>query len=232
MTIKFNEIGIELIFILVCSLFNMENNFEDLKKLKVFDEFFMAISNDKIVFKDLNKPNEHHTMQIRKDGILDVHKKTEKPTTEYESLIKIDLGAVAKEMEKIPNFEKKLITEIFSFFKEVDFTEDEFANRLVANIKTPDEIQKFVEKKGGKYNIPLESIKKLDNNDIFTWKEAKNKVKTNASVFDNGQQIGNILKINNKFYFVNLDLFENTSLAELLNEKTVYDGSSIENKAP
>ena len=128
----------------------MEENFKDLKKLKAFDEFLMAISNDKMVFKDLNKPNEHHTMKFRDDGILDIHKTIEGASKEYESLFKIDLGSIAKEIEKIPNFEQKFISEIFSLFKEVDFTEDEFSNCLVANIKTPDEIQKFVEKKGRK----------------------------------------------------------------------------------
>ena len=78
----------------------------------------------------------------------------------------------------------------------------------------------------------MESIQKLDNNDIFTWKEAKNKIKSNASVFKNGEQVGNILKINDKFYFMNLNELENTSMAELFNNNIIYDGSSIDNITP
>ncbi len=209
----------------------MNDNFEDLKKLKVFDEFIMALGKDKIVFKDLNNPTEHHTMQFRNDGTLDIHKKKEGVIPEYESLAKINLEGIVKEIQKNPNFEQNFLSELLGMLKEVDFTEDEFSNYLVANIMTTDEVQKFVEKKGRKYNIPVESIKKLNNNDIFTWKDAKNKIKSNASVFVNGEQIGSIFKINGKFYLFNLKFIENTLLAELLNRNTIYDGTSIEHSA-
>lgn len=207
----------------------MVDDFEKIKRLKAFEEIFVTFTNNKMVFKDLNKPDEHYTMSVEKDGIVDFHKKVES-TNDYESLAKIDFSGILQKINSDPqNFISNLIGQLFT---KVSFDEDEFAHYMVSNIATKEELSEFVEKKKRTHIIPIDAIKKLNlEKRMFSWKDAKDKVKSNAVVFDKNEQVGSIMEKNGKFYFMKLDSLENSSFAELIKDKTLYDGTSLDHSS-
>lgn len=201
----------------------MNDGFDDVKRFKAFEKIFLWLGENKITIKDLDIPEEHITMLFKSDGILDVHKTKEGPENEkeYESLGKFDLLGLAKELVKNPQIFVNAVTDLVDSIQKINFDEDEYAHLLVANMKTKEELYKILKKEKRKAVIPKESIDEFQiGKSTFPWKEAKNKIKENALVFDKEIPIGYIFKKEKEFFYVPINVMEKSNLAELISKMT------------
>ena len=199
----------------------MIDNFDDSKRFKAFDKLFLWLGENKITLKDLDNPEEHFTMLFKPDGILDVHKTKEGSKKGYESLGKFDLLGLAKELVKNPQIFVNALTDLVDSFQKINFDEDEYAHLLVTNMKTKEEFYKIFKKEKRKVVIPKESLDEFQiGKSTFPWKEAKNKIKNNALVFDKDMPIGYIFKKEKEFFYVPINVMEKSNLAELVSKMT------------
>ncbi len=133
----------------------MENPFDNFKRLRIFDELFLALGNGKIIVKDLKKPNEHQTIFFRPNGILDVHKTKEGSKKEYESLGSYDLLKSVAKMASNPNEIIIPLIQTLQSMKEVNFQESEYEHLQVSPIATPNEMRPTCVPQCDKVNILL-----------------------------------------------------------------------------
>lgn len=199
----------------------MNDDFDDVKRLKAFEKLFVWLGENKITIKDLDNPEEHFTMLFKSDGILDVHKTKEGTEKGYESLGKFDLLGLAKELVKNPQIFVNAVTDLVGSIQKINFDEDEYAHLLVANMKTKEEFYKIFKKEKRKAVIPKEALDEFQiGKSTFLWKEAKNKIKDNALVFDKDIPIGYIFKKEKEFFYVPINVMEKSNLAELVSKMT------------
>ena len=197
----------------------MENPFDLARKFKIFDELFLVFGNNKFVVKDLNKPNEHQTMFFRNNGVLDVHKTIEGSKKEYESLGKIDLLKAVAKIVSNPNEMIHAVEQTIKCIKEVDFTEEEFEHLKVSPMMTKEEFVPLLNFNKKRVNLPLESINALNSmNAQIPWKNAKNKIKENAFVYDGDCPAGVIFLKDNRFLFLQIPDVKDVPFVQFLDK--------------
>jgi len=215
----------------------MSDPFEDIKKFKIFDELFLAITNGKIVMKDLKNPKEHQTISFVPNGIVDVHKTKEGSKKEYESLGKFDLLKMAAKLVSNPNDLVQSLEQTMQSMKEVDFSESEYEHLSVMPIMTKEEIFPLLKFNKKRVEIPVESANNLNSlENRIPWKEARDKIKDSACVFDGNLPIGYIFKKNEKFLYLPTDDIMKIPLVRLFekgfeSEKLDHEISKEENES-
>ena len=173
----------------------MSNPFADMKKFKIFKEYFLALANGKIVLKDLKNPEEHTTISFLPNGILDVHKTKEGSKKEYESLGKFDILKMAAKLVSNPMDLLQSMIQTIQATKEVDFSESEYEHLSVMPIMTTEEILPLVKINKKRVEIPVESLNKLNSLEKrIPWKEARDKIKENAVVLNGDLSVGYIFR--------------------------------------
>ncbi len=135
----------------------MYDIFEDAKRINFFGKILIIISNNKIVFKDLNEPNTHHTIMFLDNGVIDIHKTKEGKLKEYESISQFNFGNVMKEMLNVfDNKEENIFNDMLQELKPVNFTEKEFENYHIILNNTKQEFAKIIQHTKRKIAIPEE----------------------------------------------------------------------------
>ncbi len=194
----------------------MTDIIDEAKRLKAFDKVFVWLGKNKMTLKDLDNPDEHFTMLVTQDGILDVHTTKEGSEKEYESLAKVDLKKLGEELQNNPNIMNDFETKIRENIKEVNFDEPEFLDCKIANVKNKEEISALARKEKRNVIIPNEAV----NDDVFiAWNLAKDKVREKAMVYDkNNTAIGYLFREGEKFYFIKGDFFIGSYLFGLVSK--------------
>ena len=93
----------------------------------MFGKLFVAFTNNKIVLKDLDKPDEHQTIKFTKDGFMDLHYTKEGSEKKYESQAKVNLMDVVKGIIENPSIIENAVQEFLKAMKKVTFDEKEFS---------------------------------------------------------------------------------------------------------
>lgn len=216
----------------------MNEPFANMKKFKIFDELFLAITNGKMVLKDLKNPKEHQTISFIPNGIVDVHKTKEgsKDEKEYESIGQFDLLKMMATLASNPNDLIQSLEQTMQSMKEVNFNESEYEQLRVVPMKTSEEILPFVIINKKRVDIPIESLNDLNflENHI-PWKEAGGKIKENAIVLNGELTTGYIFRKEGKFLYLPTDNIMNIPLVQLFqkgfeNEKLDHEISKEENE--
>ena len=199
----------------------MDDILDGIKRIKAFEKLFVGLGDDKFILKDLEKPDEHITMAFRKNGILDVHKTKEGSKKEYESLGKFDLIKTAKDILADPKGFENALMDFVKGLKEVHFDEPEFEHFTVAIMKSKEELTKLAKKEKKNLSFPIETIADFDiQSSIIPWKQAKNKMKESALVFDKTLPVGYVWKVNGKFFYMSIDAITNSSISRLITKMT------------
>lgn len=182
----------------------MSDVFKNIKRIKLLGKLFLGFSNNKIIFKDFDKSNEHVTMLFKPNGILDTHRTKEGSEKEYESLGIFDLG---KTVQKIVSDPMILVNGL-----------TEFADYKIANFKTQEELASIVKREKKDIIIPVESLGEFfPFKDTILWKDAKDKIKDNALVLNkDGIPVGYLLKIQEKIVLISVNIMENPFVSKLL----------------
>lgn len=181
----------------------MQDPFENLKRIKIFDELFMAFSNNKIIFKDLNNPKNHKTMKFTPNGILDIHDTLEGSKKEYNPGGKYDLLKSVVKMASDPQGFLEPLIKTVQMMRPVTFTEKEFEHLKVWPILTKDELMPFIKFNKRKIEFPIDTINALNPmNHLISWKDAKSKIKEYAQVFDDNTPCGLIFKNKNGTFYL------------------------------
>ena len=196
----------------------MSDIFENIKRIKMLGKLFLGFSNNKIVLKDFDKPNEHVTMLFKSNGIMDIHKTKEGSEKEYESLGIFDLGKTVQKIVSDPMILVNGFTEFMKSAREVTFEEPEFADYKIANFKTKEEFSSIVKRKKKDIIIPIESLGEFfPYKDTILWKDAKGKIRDNALVLNNdGIPIGYLFRIQEKILLISVNVMENPLVSKLL----------------
>lgn len=198
----------------------MSDPFSDMKKFKIFDELFLAITNGKMVIKDLKNPEEHHTISFLPNGIVDLHKTKEGSKKEYESLGKYDLLKMVAKLASNPDDLAQSMMQTIQATKEVDFSESEYEHLSVMPIMTSEEILPLVKFNKKRVDVPVESLNNLNFlENRIPWKEARDKIKDNAIVLNGDSSAGYIFRKNDKFLYLPIDDIMKTPLVQLIGER-------------
>lgn len=202
----------------------MNDIFDDVKRVKIFDKLVFGIGKRKFIVKDLEKPNMHQTMAFRKNGIVDVHITKEGSKKEYESIGKFDVMKTAIEMILNPKILERAFMGFIDGLKEVNFEESEFAHLSAAPFPTKEEFALISKKKQKDLVIPIESLEKFNLLKIaIPWNEAKGKIKDNALVYDKDVPAGCIFKKGEKFLFMSANIAKKPDIFEFLYKATHPD---------
>ena len=209
----------------------MSDIFENIKRLSVFGKLFLAVSNNKIILKDLDKPDEHQTIKFTEDGVMDLHYAKEGSTKKYESQAKVNLIDAVKGIIENPSIMENAIQEFVNAMKKITFDEEEFAQFTVAPMITPDKIVKFTKKTKRKVEFPSENVDEFQLSEMMIpWKSTKGKLHGNALVFDKDAIIGFILEINSEHYYMAIGIIENSSIAKFIRTFTLQDEIDTQRK--
>ena len=209
----------------------MSDIFENMKRLSAFGKIFLALSNNKIVIKDLDKPDEHQTIKFTEDGFLDLHYTKEGPTKKYESQAKVNLIDAVKEILENPDIIENAIQDFVKAMKKITFDEEEFAQFTVAPMKTSDEVAKFAKKTKRKVEFSSENIDEFQlSKMMMPWKSAKGKFHGNALVFDKDNPVGIIQEINGEYVYFSINIIENSSIAKFIRTFTLQDKIDTQRK--
>ena len=199
----------------------MDDIFENAKKIKAFKKLFLAIGNKKFIIKDLEKPDEHHTILFTDDGMVDIHKTVEGSDKKYESLGKFDMLKTVKEIVAKPEIMSNALEELVKGLKEVNFDESEFSHLSVGIMPSKEELSKLATRKKNKVEIPLEAAKEFDfRRLVIPWNKAKNKVKDSSVVYDKDNPVGFIFTIQGKSFYMSVDAFNNSAISKLMHRMT------------
>lgn len=199
----------------------MSDPFKNMKKFKIFDELFLAITNNKMVFKDLKKPKEHQTVSFVPNGIVDTHRTKEGPEgqKEYESIGQYDLLKIMSKLASDPMALVQPMLETIQDMKQVDFTESEFEHLQVIPMMNSEEILPLVKINKKRVDIPLESLNDLQFlENRVSWKEAHDKIKANAIVLDGDSMIGYIMRKDGKFLYLPTNDIMNIPIVKMFQE--------------
>jgi len=197
----------------------MSDPFENPKKIKAFDKLWLGFSNNKFIIKDLEEPNQHHTMLFKNNGIVDVHKTKEGTKKEYESVAKFDLVKTALNILTNPKEMKDAFMQFLQTMKEVNFEEPEYEHLTIANMKTKEELADIVKKEKKGLVIPIESLQEFQlGKSAIPWKEAKGKIKDNALVFDKEKPAGYIFKKGVKYFYLPVADLMDTPVIQFFNK--------------
>ena len=198
---------------------HMQDPFENLKRIKIFDEFFMAFSNNKIIFKDLNNPKNHKTMKFTPTGILDVHDTQEGSKKEYDSGGKYDLLKSVVKMAVDPQGLMDPLIKTVQMMRPVSFTEKEFEHLKVWPFLTKEELMPFIKFNKRKIEFPTDTINVLNPmNNLISWKDAKSKIKEFAEVFDGNTPCGLIFKNKNGAFYLPVSDITKTPLLQFFDK--------------
>ncbi len=209
----------------------MEDIFENIKRIKIFEKILIAFSNNKIVLKDLEKPDEHQTLKFRDDGIIDSHSTKEGARKEYQSQAKINLIDAVKELVTNPEILENGLKEMVNSLKPVNFDEKEYSHLKIVPVKTEEEFRSIAERKNRDVIIPIEKITEFDVNSLLIpWNEAKGKIHGHGMVFDKESPIGFLQEINGSFFYMSLDNIHNSSIAKLIEKMTGQDQIDAQRK--
>ena len=194
----------------------MSDIFDNVKRLKVFEKILVAFGKNKIIFKDLEKPDEHQTVKITSDGIFDVHYTKEGKQKKYKPRVKINLISEAMDLLSKPEELEKGFKALVDGLKVVNFDEDEYAHLTIA-IKSKEEIANIIQRKNKDVTIPLEALKDFQLQKLaMPWKSAKGKIGKGGIVFDKDAPVGFVQEISGKYCYFTIDLMKNSSLANLI----------------
>lgn len=205
--------------------------FENVKRLNIFNELFLALSNNKFIIKELKNPKNHKTMVFRNNGTLDIHDTQEGTDKEYDHGEQFDLLKSAAKLVSNPQPLIEALMHTVKSMKPVNFTENEFEHLKVCPIMTKEELIPHLKIDKRKITIPKESVDLFNPlNSLISWKDAKNKIKQNAMVFDGDSPIGFIFS-NEKgfFYMQTLDVMQ-TPVMQFLDK--IFDLEKVENRFP
>lgn len=194
------------------------------KRIKLFDKVYLWIGKNKITIGD-TESNEHFTMLVNNEGILDAHKTIQGSEKQYEPLLKLDLKELSQKLENNPDIIKNFETEIFDNVKEVNFTEPEFEECKIVLVKNNEEISKLATKV--KRNVVL-GENTINESEFIPWFEASGKVKEKALVLDkNDSSIGYLFNRGDTVFFMEGDFMMNSYFANIImNMATMYGKES------
>lgn len=196
-------------------------NIDEEKRFKLFEQAFMWIGENKITLGDTDS-DEHFTMLVNKDGILDIHKTIEGSTKKYEPLLKLDLKQLGEALQNNPDIIKNFSQEILNKVKLVTFTEPEFADCKVVLVRNNEEIANLVKKV--KRNVVFDE-NTINEADFIPWFEAKDKIKEKALVLDkNDSSIGYLIREGERIFFMDGDFMVESYFKNLIiNMATIYN---------
>ena len=197
----------------------MSDPFENPKKIKAFDKLWLVFSNNKIIIKDLEEPDQHYTMLFKDNGIVDIHKTKEGSKKEYESIAKYDLVKTVQNILGNPKEMEDAFMQFLQTMKEVNFEESEYEHLAIANMKTKEELADIVKKEKKGLVIPIESLQEFQlGKSVIAWKEAKGKIKDNALVFDKEKPAGYIFKKGVKYFYLPVADLMDTPVMQFFNK--------------
>ena len=127
---------------------------DDIKKLKMLGKILIWKSNNKIHVKDLDKPEEHGTIGLLKDGKLDIHRKNEKSNT-YQSEGILDLKKFMSKLIKNPEEILSPLLEFSRIMKPVNFDEDNLSHLFVAPFIDKNSLSPYMKKKKNEFDVAL-----------------------------------------------------------------------------
>lgn len=205
--------------------------FENLKRLNIFNELFLGISNNKFIVKDLKNPKNHKTMVFRDNGTLDVHDTKEGTEKEYEHGEQFDLLKSVVKLASNPQSMIEAFMHTVKSMKPVNFTESEFEHLKVWPMMTKEELIPYLKINKRKITFPKESVDVFNPlNSLISWKDAKNKIKQNAIVFNDDSPIGYIFSNENGyFYMQTMDVMQ-TPVIQFFDK--IFDLEKIEGRFP
>ncbi len=202
----------------------MSHIFDNIKRIKMLGKLFLAFSNNKIVIKDFDKPNEHVTMLFKSNGIIDIHKTKEgsEKEKEYESLGVFDLIKSVQKIVSDPTILENGVTEFAKSAREVTFEETEFEDHNIYNFKTSEEFLSIAKRKKKDITIPIEAIDEIfPFKDTIPWNDAREKIRDNALVLNKeGIPIGFLLKVKEKYLLFSINIMENPFVSKLISMMT------------
>ncbi|MCV0431482.1 hypothetical protein [Nitrosopumilus sp.] len=202
----------------------MEDIFENVKRIKVFGEFLSIISNNKMVFKDMNKPDQHHTMKFGEDGILDIHTTKEGSEKSYQSNGKVDLIKVVKEMVENPQFLADAMQEFVNALKPVTFEEKEYSHLKVAPSMTKEKLSELAERKKRDMIFSPDKINEFQmGKNQFSWNDTKGKIVDQGFVFDSEEMVGVIMMIEGRPFYMSMEIMQHNSITKLIEKMTLSD---------
>jgi hypothetical protein len=194
----------------------------DIKRIKLLGKIFLGLSNNKLILKDFENPDEHITILFKQNGIIDIHKTKEGSQKEYESIGIFDL---VKTVQKILSDPTDFMNGIKAFAeggKEITFEEPEFSDYSIVNSKSKEEFLSLFEKKKKDFVIPAESAGEFfPFKNTIPWHDAKDKVKETAFVLNkDGIMIGHLLKVHDKIFFFSIDVMQNQFVSKFISLMT------------
>lgn len=199
----------------------MSDSFEDAKKIKIFDELFVWLGKDKITLKDLTGDQlEHFTILFGKSGELDIHKTREGTIKEYESLAKVNLEEIIKNLLVTGFSEEKFTEELISDLIKVDFTEEEFADHKIIDMINRDLLLNHMIKKKKEVRMTPESVKDISIDDLLIpWNKGKEKAIERAMVTKDGEPVGMLFRKNDEHFYLTLDSFLKSTFGQAIQDQ-------------
>lgn len=196
----------------------MSDIIDDAKRFRLFDKIFLWLGENKLTLGDIDA-EDHFTMLVNRDGILDMHNTIQGSEKKYEPLLKLDLKQLAEQLENNPDIIKNFAEEIMNNVKQVTFTESEFAECKVVNVKNNKEMANLARKE--KRTVILDE-NAINEAEFIPWFEAKDKVKEKALVLDKtGSSIGYLIRERDRIFFMDGDFMINSYFSKLIMDMAV-----------
>lgn len=200
----------------------MTDILDDAKRVKWLEKFLFVLSNNKMILKDLENPDEHVTMLFTDKGIIDVHTTKEGTEKQYESLGQFDLTKAIKEISSDPKYEEKFVEQLLKGIKKVTFDESEYSHLGIANLQIKDKLLSYAQKTKRNVTIPSDALEGLTKDDvIIPWNKAKGKINEYGIVLDNGDLAGWVFEEKEGYLYLPISALGETAFAQLI--KSVYE---------